>query len=678
MKISFHSKLAFDGMRKNKRMYLPYILTCVGMVMMLYIVNFLKSRSYIFAVGSGRTIEQFMDIGSTVLVVFSAVFLFYTNSFLIRRRKKEFGLYNILGMGKKNIGMILFFETLFTAVISLIIGHIGGVAFSKLAEIAFVNILKGQPNYDLTVSIDSIIGTSLPFAVIFLLLFLNSLRQVWFSSAISLLRSENKGEKPPRANYVMGIVGIVLLAAAYYIAVTIQDPMTAIFAFIIAVIMVIIATYLIMIWGSVMICRLLQKKKNYYYKPNHFVSVSSMVYRMKRNGAGLASICILATMVLVMLSSTTSLVIGAEGVLNDRYPRQFSLRVVMRDNSEISDERRESIKQFCNEYLKKYNSERQNPIEYRRVSIAGKLNGGDVIFNSQDIYDYDMGTYSDVVQIYLVPIEDYNSVMNRNVTLNDDEVLVYAHRIDFDGDSFGFQGVNNYSVKEHLDEFFPLPDMISDIVPSLVVVVPDTASASRGLVDHEGYDMTSRSWRYMFDTSLDKNDQIELEHDMNRNIWDQLRSEDDNYIIWIDGLETDRESFFTLYGGIFYLGILLSIVFVFAAVLIIYYKQISEGYEDVSRFDIMQKVGMTKKTIRKSINSQLLIVFFMPLVFAGMHLLFAFPIIEKLLLIFELNNHNLFVSTTVISFLIFALFYCAIYVITSNAYYRIVSRPSRD
>ena len=327
MKKGFYPKLAFDGIRKNKKMYLPYILTSIGMVMMYYIIIFLQFSQSIKDAVQSSTVTQILGLGSWVIAIFSCIFLFYTNSFLIKRRKKEFGLYNILGMDKHNLGIILFWETLIIAVISLVIGLAAGIAFSKLAELVFLNLLKSDATFDLTVSSQGIGLCAIIFTVINILLFFNSLRQVRLSSAISLVKSEQTGEKPPKGNWIFGILGVLLLGGAYYISLSIEEPLQALTLFFVAVIMVIIGTYLVMISGSVLFCRLLQKNKKYYYKPNHFVSVSSMVYRMKRNGAGLASICILATMVLVMISSTTSLYFGEEDALAIRYPREINIDI---------------------------------------------------------------------------------------------------------------------------------------------------------------------------------------------------------------------------------------------------------------------------------------------------------------------------------------------------------------
>lgn len=330
MKLFFYPRLALDGVRKNKRMYFPYILTCIGMVMMYYIIVFLRHSEAVEAVRGAGIVQEFLRLGSGVIAFFAGVFLFYTNSFLIRRRKKEFGLYNILGMGKRNIGILLFWETLFIAALSFGVGLGVGVLFSKLAELGLLRMVLGETDYGISISAEAIRSVGKTFGIIFALLFLNALIQVRSASAISLLHSENVGEKPPRANWLLGLAGAVVLGGGYYIALTAGDPVQAMAYFFVAVLMVIGGTYLLMIAGSVVFGRMLQKQRNYYYKAEHFVSVSSMVYRMKRNGAGLASICILATMVLVMLSSTTSLYFGGEDSLRRLYPRESNLTFHMR------------------------------------------------------------------------------------------------------------------------------------------------------------------------------------------------------------------------------------------------------------------------------------------------------------------------------------------------------------
>ena len=682
MKAGFYPRLAFDGIRKNKRMYLPYILTCIGMVAMHYIIVFLQYGETISYLPGAETVRAMIGMGSGVVAVFACIFLFYTNSFLIRRRKKEFGLYNILGMGKMNIAKVLFWEAFIIALLSLGIGLGCGIALSKLAELGLINIMKGEINYTLSLSVAAIKSTVTLFAVIFLLIFLNSLRQIRFSSAVSLLRSENIGEKPPKGNWVVGILGILILAAAYYIAITIKNPLAALTVFFAAVIMVIVATYLIMISGSVLFCRILQKRKSYYYKPNHFVSVSSMAYRMKRNGAGLASICILATMVLVMISSTTSLYFGGEDSINSRYPREINLDFTMKNTDGFADENVFAIYEDVLATAKEYGVKPENSYYYRSASIAGLLEGNTVETDVAKLNSFSIDTYSSVYQFYFIPLADYNVIMGANETLADGEALIYVYRGDYKGDTIAFNGGNTFKIKKQLDDFVGSGETAMMVSPSMAIIVPDLEQSIKGLnelADYNGDRMVSLKWTYNFDTGIEPEKQVTL----NRELFAKFKELPVKESYGVSGInfesrERNRADFYGLFGGLFYLGIILSIVFIFAAVLIIYYKQISEGYEDQSRFEIMQKVGMTKREIRKSINSQLLTVFFLPLIFAAMHLAFAFPIIRRLLLLFNLNNVMLFAAATVISVLVFALFYTLVYRITSNAYYHIVSGAKDD
>ena len=323
MKQIFYPKLAWMSIRRNSQLYTPYLLTCVGMVAMSYIVSFLGNGPMLDVMRGGDIMKEFLNIGFVILSVFALIFLFYTNSFLMRRRKRELGLYNILGMGKKNLAMVLLWEALMMGAISLVGGLFCGIALSKFSELVLINLLKEEVSYHLRLSGAAIHQTLVLFVVIFGLIFVNTLCQLHVSSPIQLLRSENVGEKPPKTNWFIALLGAVLLGGAYWLAVSIQDPLSAIIWFMVGVIMVIIATYLLFMAGSVAICRILQKNKRYYYKTNHFVSVSSMIYRMRRNGAGLASICILCTMVLVTLSSTSCLYLGAEDSLRQGYPRNI-------------------------------------------------------------------------------------------------------------------------------------------------------------------------------------------------------------------------------------------------------------------------------------------------------------------------------------------------------------------
>lgn len=676
MKKFFYPRLAFDGIRKNKRLYLPYILTQIGMIMMYYIVIFLRYGESLKGTFGEGTVNIVLMLGGWVIAIFACIFLFYTNSFLIRRRKKEFGLYNILGMDKKNISILLFWESLITSAISLFCGLVLGVALSKLAELGLVKAIGGTDiSYVFHVSPTAILLTVGVFAVIFLLLFINSVRQIMGASAVTLIRSENLGEKPPKANPLLGIIGAVLLIGAYITAVVITEPLSAILVFFIAVIMVIIGTYLLMIFGSVLLCRFLQKRKTYYYKPNHFISVSSMTYRMKRNGAGLASVCVLATMVLVMISSTTCLLFGTEDSINTRYPRDIVLSTGFDTIDGLDDSNIEKVAAGVDSLAASHKANASNFASYRSVVTVGTISdGGKLIAGGTGVT---IGSNSNAYICFdVVPIEDYNAVMGTNETLAPDEVIVYGYRMKYKYDTVTLGDGKTYKVKKTVDSFLIDGDSAVNIASSIYIFVPDFKSAVTDFAkpeNHNGVRTVNYKYFRFFDTDLDTAGERALCNDYIDATKPVMSSYGNMMSFSIDSCNVGRDDYYSAFGSLFYLGVMLSVVFIFAAVLIIYYKQVSEGYEDQSRFEIMQKVGMTKKEIRKSINSQLLTVFFLPLAGAGLHMIFASIIIRRILLAFNFNNPVLFVVTTLVCFVVFALFYTLIYRVTSNAYYKIVS-----
>lgn len=664
MKALFYPRLAWTGIKNNRRLYLPYILTCIGMVAMFYIMLSLSTAEFLDKMRGGTTLGTVLGLGAGVIGFFAVLFLFYTNSFLIRRRKKEFGLYNILGMGKRNIARVLFSETLILAAVSLVFGLILGAALSKLAELGLAYFVESDAGYDFTVYPTAMGYTVLLFVCIFLLLFFKSVGQVGLSNPVELLHSESVGEKPPKANWVFGILGIVILAAAYYISVTIEQPVAALGWFFIAVLMVIAATYLLFIAGSVLLCRILQKNKRYYYKPNHFVSVSSMAYRMKRNGAGLASVCILITMVLVMIASTSCLYFGKNDVLRSQYPHDFNSTVDFDTLDEVTQENIDKTKAAIDAFMDK-NGGISFGICGKSDRVTGELRDG-VFYMGDDVYDPEYSSF-----LYIIDLADYNRNTGSSYRLNDGEALVFASSRTYDHDTIRIEGGREYKVvkSDGTIDFIRDTDMLG--FSAVYIVVPDFNSSAEDLLQAAqklGVSEPWLQWRYQFDSPADHLTQIEIEE----GIWDVIaQAHSGGY--GLSSLAGARDDFYGSFGGLFFLGIMLSIVFIIAAVLIIYYKQVSEGYEDQSRFEIMQKVGMTKKDIRKSINSQMLTVFFLPLLFAIVHLGFAFPMINKLLLLFGLDNLGLLLLTAAISALVFALFYIIVYRVTSNAYYSIVS-----
>lgn len=669
MKCGFYPKLAFDGIRKNKRLYIPYILTCIGMVVMYYIIVFLQGSASLLPKGV-RTVTMILNLGGWVIAVFSALFLFYTNSFLIRRRKKEFGLYNVLGMSRINLIRISVWETIIISLISLFIGLGLGIILSKLAELCMINILKSEVNFTLSVSVHSVVMTLLVFGVIFIALLLNSIRHIVMSTATSLMNSENAGEKPPKANIVLGVLGLIILAAAYYIAVTTKNPLSAMLMFFIAVIMVIIGTYIVMITGSVLFCRILQKKKTYYYKSNHFVSVSSMVYRMKRNGAGLASICILLTMVLVMISSTTCIYFGIDDIVDTNCPSDINVVLGTGDITFLESKGRE-VSNFLDDAVKEHKAKDANSCSY--VYILSEVSAeNNMIFLNDNSFD-------NSVLLFFYNLSDYNKYTGSSETLKDNEVLLFSSQNSFNYDTIAFSDGTEFVIKNRVGSIMKSTQTTFGILPSISVVTADfdcIESVLYGIFkDNPRY-----YWAYYLDTDLDSNEQQLIVEELfnSKNLVNLDDNEGKEFSYSVNIRQRVYDDYYGVFGGLFFLGIVLSIVFIMAAIMIIYYKQISEGYEDQSRFEIMQKVGMTDKEIKKSINSQVLTMFFLPLIAAGSHLSFSFPIISKILNVFSMNNITLFATTTLSCFAVIALLYSLVYKQTSKAYYNIVRGSSGD
>lgn len=673
MKRSFFARIALEGIKKNRRLYLPYILSGTGLSAMTYILFFLSSSPLLEHMKGGSILEMVLPIGVVVVCVFSLIFMFYSNSFLIRQRNREFGLYNVLGMDKRNLGRVMLWENLAVFAMSVATGLICGIALSKLTELGMVNIMQEDVSYTLRIDLSSALKTLGVFALIFLLLLANSLIKVRRSSALELLESSAVGEKAPKANWLAALVGAVVLAAAYYIALSIENPLSAILWFMIAVVMVIVATYLLFISGSVAFCRVLQKNKGYYYKPRHFVSVSSMVYRMKRNGAGLASICILITMVLVMLTSTISLYAGEEDTLETNYPNDVNFTTFLPGMEQYTEESFESMQGKINELVGDVHNVRSYPF----CVAAGLFEDGVFLTDTEPHINFDVSTFSTLSYLNIISLEDYNELTGESAKLKDGECLIYCYRCDYNGSSVQVEHCEMLTVKAQASDIV-LPNYLAiQPVPIITLVVKDVVSFTEpaaGIENSFGEPVIEPCWCYGFDVDGGADAQVAAYEKLHKSTDDiVIKGDDGSYSFNLNCREEVRSGFYSLYGSLFFLGILLSVIFVFAAVLIIYYKQVSEGYEDQSRFEVMQKVGMTKAEIRKTINSQVLTVFFAPLVLAGVHLAVAFPIIWKMLQLFMFENMGIMVIVNIACFAVFALIYAIVYKLTSNTYYSIVS-----
>ena len=564
MRGSFYLKLAKDGMSKNRKLYLPYILTCICMVMMFYIVCYLAVGADFQKVYGGETVQMVIGLGVSVIAIFSLIFLYYTNSFLIRRRQKEFGLYNILGMGKRSLIKLLVCENLIMSSVSIVAGLVLGILFSKLAEMAAMKMLGGDIGFDIHVAVAPVLYTVVLFVLIFLLIMMRMLYAILRLRPVELLRSESIGERPPKTNWVLALIGLAVMAVAYYLAVSIEDPMTAMMTFLIAVIMVIVATYLLFIAGSVALCRALQKNKKYYYKTNHFVSLSSMVYRMKRNGAGLASICILSTMMLVTISSTVCLYAQNENAIAARYPHDISVQISAGGGTMFDSGDMNLYISAVDEVLAEYGQIPQNAEQYRSYTVSAMQSGEEILL---DVYGLEASgdwDYGKAVSVNMIPLEDYNRLTGANRELTEGEVLYYPYNMNYDGDTLSMEHFGTWKAERLKSSPVNLGEATVDLLGTLFVVVRDTSVIDKAYQyeieltekNNEGY-VPLMSQYYDFDLGCDEDMQIEIYNDLYDRIAQISTESQEQASIMVESRAQGRGDIIALYGGLFFLGMLL-------------------------------------------------------------------------------------------------------------------------
>lgn len=661
MKMSFYPKLAAGNMKKNARTYVPYMLTCIITVAMYYIVKSLSQNPGVKEMIGGGYLSELMFIGSHVVALFAVIFLFYTNSFLVKRRKKEFGVFNILGMEKRHLAWVLGWETVYLALGSLVLGLLLGIIMDKAMYLLVGKIIGGGVSLGFFVSARVIGQTVQIFAVIFLLICINAIRQVHVADPIALLQAGNAGEKEPSTRWLLALAGLVSVGGGYYIAVTVSDPVASLLLFFVAVVLVIIGTYLLFTAGSIALLKILRKNRKYYYRTRHFVSVSGMIYRMKQNAVGLANICVLSTMVLVMVSTTTSLMIGMEDVVRERYPAD--IMVYFKGDAPQGN-------QAYIEAIRALQRERglavKNEMAYLYLGLSASHE-----YKYEESHEIGVTSALDSMdELFLITLDDYNAVMKERKTLEEGEVMVYSNRTSYDLPVFKLLG-REYRVAEKLDSFVGNGQYSANMCNTIYIVVPDREAlleiydAQRELL---GENARSIRQVYGFDMDADEEEQNAFYNDL-------LDCMAQNGISAVTEARAEaKSSFISLYGGLFFIGVFLGVLFVMATVLIIYYKQISEGYDDRERFSIMQKVGMSRDEVKSAIHSQVVTVFFLPLIVAGIHVTAAFPLISKLLVLMQLTNTKLFIACTGACFLVFAVMYVFVYNLTARTYYRIVSR----
>lgn len=646
----FYARLAATNIRKNAQTYVPYILTGIGTVMMFYIICTLSQNSGFNDMPGGVTVAWFMLMGCVVVGLFAAIFLFYTNSFLIKRRKKEFGLYNILGMEKRHISRVMFYEAFYVAFISLAAGLLAGMLLSKLFFLLVLKIIRVDVSFQFELSMSAVWTTLKLFGAIFLLTFLNNLRQVRLVNPIELLKGGQVGEKEPKTKWVLALLGVLFLGSGYAMAISISNPVAIVLWFFVAVILVILGTYCLFTAGSIAVLKLLRRNKSYYYKPKHFIAVSGMMYRMKQNAAGLASICILSTVVLVLISTTISMYIGAEDMIARRYPREMTVVVAEQEEAE-----REEIFQQIEQLLGKYREQPENTVYYPFFSTQ-MHEGADGFSPASDYADL-----GNLKGMYFLSLTDYNRLYGSTLTLADGEVFIHSIRTPYQGDTLKLLG-RSFTVKGQLDAMKETGFDSAAMMDIYYVVVKDEAVLSELSTRLEEDVRYYYSFDFKGEISEERQNQFyaELRTLLGKGSYAECRAE-------------ARGGFYSLYGGFLFLGIFLGVLFVMATVLIIYYKQISEGYDDRERFVIMQKVGMSREEVKASIHSQVMQVFFLPLLAAGVHIVVVFRWLTQLLALLALDNSVLFSLCTLGSFLVFAVLYMLVYMLTARVYYKIVS-----
>ena len=669
---SLYAKLAFMNIRKNGKLYIPYIISSVITIAMFYIMcSITFNKDGISQLQGASELQTVMAMGTIVIAIFSFIFLFYTNSFLMKRRKKELGLFNILGMEKRHISRVMFWEVLFTSIISLVLGLGFGILFDKLATMLLYKLLKCTVTFGFAVRPFALIVTAIGFLAIFFLNLLYDIAKVRLSNPIELLHGSNVGEKEPKTKWILAIIGAICLAIGYYIALTTESPLDALMLFFVAVLLVIFGTYFLFIAGSIALLKLLRKNKKYYYNPKHFTSVSGMLYRMKQNAVGLANICILSTMVLVMVSTTVCMYMGADDALLKRYPNDITVDVYVKpENVGIEKE----VIKIINKEAQKQGVEVSNIHTNTDFSVTAGYIGGKYTTN---VNDADIVSASQINVFCIRSESEYSANGGETLNLKDGEVAAYTTSKSNDklSSSFVFND-KTYTVKKNLDSIVETSKYAGFTTTVHYVIVSDDEfvelfkTVNSTLSEKTKQMITSET---TFDIEGDEDEQLAFEESLVEPLKTDISKITDNtHSFMIESRAENKEEFYSMYGSFLFLGIYLGMMFLMITVLIMYYKQISEGFDDKSRFEIMQKVGMSKEEVRKSIHSQVITVFFLPLVTAIIHIAFAFKMITRLMVVLHLTNVTLFLICTIATAAIFAVIYAIVYALTARSYYKIV------
>ena len=656
MRKGLFARLALTGIRKNGKIYDPYMLTAVVTTAMLYIMASLKKNPEL----EGSTLGFSLSLGLFVTTLFAFIFLFYTNSFLMKRRKKEFGLYMVLGMERKHLARVIWWETAFLWLVSLGAGLGLGVLLDKLMHLALGKLLGKSVALGFYVSGEVLWLTAFLISLVFALTLLNAVRQVWRADPIELLHGGNVGEKEPRNKWVLTLLGVVCLGAGYWLSIMVKDSATMIFVFFFAVLLVIAGTYLLFTSGSITVLKLLKRSRRYYYQPSHFISVSGMMYRMKQNAVGLANICILLTMVLVMVFSTTSLWWSMEDILNQQLRGDISIDTLENAPDDLLD--------VVDQELDRDGLKRGDTVVYRFLSFTAFQNGD--AYTAEAVAGNDLMLVRTPAVLYLLPLEDYNRSFGQSETLEENQILLEDYRNSHPEDTLTLFD-RTFTVKKRIADQLDTGSALVSMYNTCFLVVKDMDVVRWAFQrQQETYRENASSIRTTLWLSLpgatdrqivDAADRLMKRLDENMG----LRHIRSRPALWNDELE--------LYGGLLFVGLFLSVLFLMAMVLIMYYKQITEGYEDRERYRIMRKVGLSQAEIRRSVSSQIVWVFFLPLAAAALHIAAAFPGIVTMMRALAMTNVKLMALCALGSVTLFALLYGGVYLFTSRVYEKIVS-----
>ena len=656
----FYSKFALNNLVKNKRFILPYIFSAIFTIASFYILTSLSLGSNLDKLPQGiSATKQVLSLGVIVIAIFSAIFLFYTYSFLIKRRVREFGLYSVLGMTKKQIARILILETIFIGVLTLVFGLAFGLLFDKLMLLVLLKLFTAGVSFGFVITPIAVFLTILLFGGIFFLLLIYTVIKISRLKIVALLKEENNGEREPKARLILAILGLGLTGYGYYLAQTIQNPIKAITMFFIAVLAVIFGTYLIFMAVSITVLKLMKNNKTFYYKPKNFISVSGLLYRMKRNAVGLANICILSTMVLVTMGTTSALYAGSEEAYNTRFPRDIIVNGYRSTEGKLTE-----IEKNVKKATQDAGVEAKDLVSYNMLNVVGRLNGTEISYETGNV-----GSLDKLRTVVVIELKDYNKVSKEQKTLNTGETLLFIDKKGkYEANEITVQGVN-LKIKEKLTDFpGALGTAAANAFDTYYVVVKDNTDVKKiesalkkklNMSDEEG-----EVYNYVGFNISDKTKEAKVIENFK-----QLEKEGN---INIEGKAENETNFKGFYASFLFIGVFISMIFVVSQVVIMYYKQISEGYEDKDKFGIMRKVGLTDRQIKQSIRSQVLMIFFAPLAIATLHTVVAYPFIEKILKLFLATDNNVFLIALAVTIAVFAVFYLIVYLITSRIYYRII------